>query len=81
MVEDGHIYSGNATNKAVAFSQISGLIVLGDDSGLEVDGLDSQPGLHSHCVCPLPNAIDATFGNICLNNYQMDRVRRLLIFK
>ena len=46
-VEDGHTYAENATKKAVAFAQASGLISLADDSGLEVDALDGAPGLYS----------------------------------
>jgi XTP/dITP diphosphohydrolase len=57
--EDGETYAENATKKAVAFSKASGMIALGDDSGLEVDALDGQPGLHSHRFCPLPEATDA----------------------
>jgi XTP/dITP diphosphohydrolase len=59
MVEDGHTYAENATQKAVAFTQISGLITLSDDSGLEVDALDSQTGLYSQRFCPNPNATDS----------------------
>ena len=47
VVEDGQTYAENATKKAVAFSQASGLISLADDSGLEVDALDGAPGLYS----------------------------------
>jgi XTP/dITP diphosphohydrolase len=47
VVEDGATYAENATKKALAFSQASGLISLADDSGLEVDALDGAPGLYS----------------------------------
>jgi XTP/dITP diphosphohydrolase len=57
--EDGLTYAENASKKAAAFSRASGLIALGDDSGLEVDALDGQPGLHSHRFCPIPDATDA----------------------
>jgi XTP/dITP diphosphohydrolase len=57
--EDGQTYAENASKKAVAFAQISQMVSLGDDSGLEVDALDGQPGLHSHRFCPIPNATDA----------------------
>ena len=56
--EDGQTYAENASKKAMAFSQASGMIALGDDSGLEVDALDGQPGLHSHRFSPLPDATD-----------------------
>lgn len=45
--EDGTTYAGNATKKALAFARASGLISLADDSGLEVDALDGEPGLYS----------------------------------
>jgi XTP/dITP diphosphohydrolase len=57
--EDGHTYAENASKKALAFSRASGMIALGDDSGLEVDALSGQPGLHSHRFYPLPDATDA----------------------
>jgi XTP/dITP diphosphohydrolase len=47
VVEDGQTYADNATKKAVAFAQASGLISLADDSGLEVDALRGAPGLYS----------------------------------
>ncbi len=57
--EDGQTYAENASKKAIAFSQASGMIALGDDSGLEVDALGGQPGLHSHRFSPMPDATDA----------------------
>ena len=68
--EDGQTYAENASKKAVAFSQASGMIALGDDSGLEVDALDGQPGLHSHRFCPLPDATDADRRNYLLEKLQ-----------
>lgn len=59
VLEDGQTYAENAVRKAAAFARASGIISLGDDSGLEVDILDGQPGLHSHRFCPLPDATDA----------------------
>jgi len=47
VVEDGHTYAENAAKKAVAFAQTSGLVALADDSGLEVEAINGQPGLYS----------------------------------
>ncbi len=47
VIEDGLTYAENATKKAIAFAQASGLISLADDSGLEVDALNGAPGLYS----------------------------------
>jgi XTP/dITP diphosphohydrolase len=57
--EDGLTYAENATLKAVAFAKACGLASLADDSGLEVDVLGSEPGLHSHRYAPWPGATDA----------------------
>jgi XTP/dITP diphosphohydrolase len=59
VAEDGLTYAENATKKAAAFAQVSGYTALGDDSGLEVDALNGQPGLHSHRFSPMPGATDA----------------------
>lgn len=58
VAETGDTYAENAALKARAFAQASGLIALADDSGLEVDALDGQPGLHSARFAPWPNATD-----------------------
>ncbi len=47
VIEDGLTYAENAAKKATAFAQASGLISLADDSGLEVDALNGEPGLYS----------------------------------
>ncbi|HWQ83727.1 MAG TPA: non-canonical purine NTP pyrophosphatase, partial [Anaerolineales bacterium] len=57
--ETGSTYAENAALKAVAFGQASGLLTLADDSGLEVDSLDGEPGLHSRRYSPVPGATDA----------------------
>lgn len=45
--ETGATYAENATLKAQAFAQASGLLSVADDSGLEVDALDGAPGVYS----------------------------------
>jgi XTP/dITP diphosphohydrolase len=45
--ESGDSYEQNAKLKAIAYSKLSQLIALADDSGLEVDALDGQPGISS----------------------------------
>ncbi len=46
--EAGASYAENARLKALAFARASGLVALADDSGLEVDALGGEPGMHSH---------------------------------
>jgi XTP/dITP diphosphohydrolase len=56
--ETGATYAENARLKAEAFAQASGLVVVADDSGLEVDALDGAPGLTSARYAG-PGATDA----------------------
>lgn len=45
--EYGETYAENARLKAATYAEISGLPTLADDSGLEVDALDGEPGIRS----------------------------------
>ncbi len=45
--EDGVTFTENAKIKAVAGAKATGLITIADDSGLEVDFLDGEPGVYS----------------------------------
>jgi XTP/dITP diphosphohydrolase len=45
--ETGDTYAANAELKARAYAQLSGLLTLADDSGLEVAALGGRPGVHS----------------------------------
>ena len=47
IVEDGDTFEANAIKKAVTVSRASGMITLGDDSGLQVDALGGVPGVYS----------------------------------
>lgn len=56
VVEDGRTYCENAEKKARAFFSVYQLPVLSDDSGLEIDALNGEPGLYS-----------ARFGGVALS--------------
>ena len=45
--ETGSSFYENAKIKALAAANFSGLLSIGDDSGLEVDALDNAPGIYS----------------------------------
>lgn len=45
--EDGETYQDNAGVKALAGAEASGLVTLADDSGIEVQAMDGEPGVRS----------------------------------
>lgn len=47
IVEDGKTFEENALIKAKAIHELTGELVLADDSGLEVDYMDKAPGVYS----------------------------------
>lgn len=57
--ETGGTYAENAILKGRAYAEMTGLPVLSDDSGLEVDALGGAPGIRSARYLPQPEATDA----------------------
>ena len=57
--ESGNTYAQNAAIKARTYQQLTGLLTLADDSGLEVEALAGLPGIISAQYSPLPKASDA----------------------
>lgn len=47
IVEDGETFRANAAKKAVEIAQATKRLVMGEDSGLEVDALNGRPGVYS----------------------------------
>jgi XTP/dITP diphosphohydrolase len=45
--ETGVTFADNAILKAIAYAEAAGLPTLADDSGLEIDALDGEPGVYS----------------------------------
>jgi XTP/dITP diphosphohydrolase len=59
VIEDGETFEANAVKKAVQLAQFSGCWTLADDSGLEVDALQGEPGVHSARYAGEPSNDDA----------------------
>jgi len=55
-------FSGNAKLKAVAAATAANLPALSDDSGLAVDGLGGDPGIHAARWAELPRIEKETYG-------------------
>ncbi|MDD3746198.1 MAG: XTP/dITP diphosphatase [Anaerostipes sp.] len=47
IVEDGTTFEENATIKAKTIMEMTGQLTLADDSGLEIDALNGEPGIYS----------------------------------
>lgn len=47
VAEDGRTFDENATRKAVGYARLTGLPVVADDSGIEVDALGGAPGVRT----------------------------------
>ena len=47
-------FEENARSKAAYFQRVSGMPTVADDSGIEVDALQGQPGVRSRRFAPLP---------------------------
>ena len=47
IIEDGKTFEENAVIKAKKICELTGKMVLADDSGLEIDYLDKAPGIYS----------------------------------
>ncbi len=58
VAETGSTFAENAVQKALAYAQLSGLWAWADDSGLEVDALEGEPGVRSARFAG-PDATDA----------------------
>jgi len=57
--ETGQTYAENALLKGSAWARATGLLIMADDSGLEVQALGGLPGVHSARFSPQPGASDA----------------------
>lgn len=71
IVEDGKTFEENAVIKAKAIMEMTGAMVLADDSGLEVDAMDKAPGIYSARFLGENTSYDIK------NNYILDKLKDL----
>jgi XTP/dITP diphosphohydrolase len=71
IIEDGATFEENAIIKAKTIMEMTGEIVLADDSGLEVDAMDKAPGIYSARFMGEDTSYDIK------NNYIIDRLKGL----
>lgn len=71
IIEDGTTFEENAIIKAKTIMEMTGDIVLADDSGLEVDAMDKAPGVYSARFMGENTSYDIK------NNYILEQVKGL----
>ncbi len=71
IVEDGNTFEENAAIKAKTIMEMTGEMVLADDSGLEVDAMDKAPGIYSARFMGENTSYDVK------NNYILDQLKGL----
>jgi XTP/dITP diphosphohydrolase len=71
IVEDGSTFEENAIIKAKTIMELTGEMVLADDSGLEVDAMDKAPGIYSARFLGENTSYDIK------NNYILDQLKGL----
>lgn len=69
IVENGLTFEENAMIKAKTIMQITGEIVLADDSGIEIDAMDKAPGIYSARFLGENTSYDIK------NNYILDQLK------
>ncbi len=67
--ENGTTFAENALIKARAIAKASGCLTLADDSGLEIDAMDKQPGIYSARFLGHDTGYDHK------NNYILDKLK------
>jgi len=67
--ETGRTFEDNAVLKAETYRDLSGMLTLADDSGLEVDALGGEPGVRSARYAG-PDATDADRIKLLLKNLE-----------
>lgn len=78
--ETGQTYAENAADKALRGAELSGLITLADDSGLEVQAMDGEPGVHSARFLSPDASYAERFAEIQRRLAGLPRERRLARF-
>lgn len=67
VVEDGTTFIENATKKAKEIMEITGEITISDDSGLEIDAMNKEPGVYSARFMGESTSYDVRFAKILEN--------------
>jgi XTP/dITP diphosphohydrolase len=79
VVEDGRTFAENALKKAAHFSSLTGMQTIADDSGLAVDALDGEPGVHSARYAPSDaERIDRLLRELSIVEAPEDRAARFV---
>lgn len=75
VIEDRKTFAGNAIKKAIEISKITNLPSIADDSGLEIDALDGDPGVRSARYAGENSTADQLIAKVLdqLKNVELDQ--------
>ena len=79
--ETGETYEVNATMKAQRGAEVSGLVTLADDSGIEIEAMDGEPGVRSARFLGEDASYAARFAEIERRLAGLPRERRRASFR
>jgi XTP/dITP diphosphohydrolase len=79
-IEDGMTFEANATIKAVYYSQFTPTLTMADDSGLVVDALGGEPGVHSARYLTCSATDEERYRAILEHLHQMPELQRTARF-
>ena len=79
--ETGETYEANATIKALRGAEASGLVTLADDSGIEIEAMDGEPGVRSARFLGEGTSYAERFAEIERRLAGVPRERRLARFR
>jgi XTP/dITP diphosphohydrolase len=68
--ETGETFAENSLLKSTTYARLSATLTLSDDSGLEVDALNGEPGVHTARYGGDPNASDLDRVHLLLRNLE-----------
>ena len=68
--ETGETFAENSLLKSTTYARLSGALTLSDDSGLEVDALNGEPGVRTARYGGDPNATDMDRVHLLLRNLE-----------
>lgn len=81
VIEDQDTFIGNASKKALEIAKYTGELAMADDSGLEVDALNGEPGVYSARYAGEGASYQALCAKLLKNMQNIPKEKRTAKFK